>query len=287
MKVQARPGHPARRPLHAVGRGQERAFCTHQGTAAGTIEVPVLGDTLGENDEQFEAVLTGASGAVLGSKYALAGAYLRGIWTGGVAGDLPVPADYDGDGKDDIVVFRGGAWLFYSYQTGLQTGGVWTGDPPLWPGFTHSFPYPADFDGDGKADFSIYSGGPWHFFNPDGSYRKGIWTGGVPGDLPVAGDYDGDGIDDVVLWRAGAWLWYDFATGSYVPAKSVWTGAPAHFTGGTPLPAPADVDGDGRLEYAVWSGGPWHFFTDTGTYDRGVWCGGVVGDVPVSRRPLP
>jgi hypothetical protein len=248
--------------------------------AAGCIPAPA--DYNGDGRQEFAQLCAG-----FWHFYSDAGAYLKGIWTGGVAGDLPVPADYDGDGKDDVVVFRGGAWLFYSYQTGLATGGVWTGDPPLWPGFTHSFPYPADFDGDGKADFSIYSGGPWHFFNPDGSYKKGIWTGGVVGDVAVGGDYDGDGVDDVVVWRAGAWLWYDYATGNYVPAKSVWTGAPAHFTGGTPLPAPVDVDGDGRLEYAVWSGGPWHFFTDNGTYDRGVWCGGVVGDLPVSRRPLP
>jgi hypothetical protein len=109
----------------------------------------------------------------------------------------------------------------------------------------------------------------------------------VAGDVPVAGDYDGDGIDDVVAWRGGAWLWYDYSTGLYNAAKSVWTGAPAHFTGGTVLPAPIDTNGDGKLDLAVWSGGPWHFFNPNGSYLKGVWCGAVAGDRPISRRSLP
>jgi ELWxxDGT repeat protein len=218
--------------------------------------------------------------------YGPTGTLTKTITTGGTGSDYPVPADYDGDGKDDVVLFRAGAWLFYSYSTGLQTGGIFTGNPPPITG-TRSIPYPADFDGDGKADFSIYSGGPWHFFNADGSYKKGIWTGSIAGDIPVAGDYDGDGVDDVVVWRAGSWLWFDYGTGLYDGAKSVFTGAPPHFTGGVPTPSPLDVDGDGKLDRTVYSGGPWHFFNPDGTYQKGIWCGAVAGDLPISRRPLP
>ena len=54
----------------------------------------------------------------------------------GVAGDRPVPADYDGDGTEDVVVFRGGAWLFYDFTTGAfdSMRSMWTGAPPRWTG---------------------------------------------------------------------------------------------------------------------------------------------------------
>ena len=73
-----------------------------------------------------------------------------------------------------------------------------------------------DYDGDGMADFTQFCNGAWHFYNFDGSYLKGIWTGGVAGDLPVPADYDGDGKGDVVVYRGGAWLFLNFTTGALV-----------------------------------------------------------------------
>lgn len=201
------------------------------------------------------------------------GTNLKGIWTGGVPGELPVPADYDGDGDTDVVVFRNGAWLFYDYATGAPTQGVWTG--------AIGNPLPVDHDGDGRADLSVYVNGGWLFYNPDGTPLKGIWTGGVPGDIPVPGDYDGNGREEIVIFRGGAWLFFDFSTGNTF--RGVWTGAPPY--NGLPLqPAPLDYDGDGSLDFTVYTGGPWHLFRDDGSYLRGVWTGGVLGDQPISRR---
>ena len=83
------------------------------------------------------------------------------------------------------MIFRNGAWLGYDFATGLLDSGVWTGAPPHWTGGT-SLPAPLDYDGDGAFDLTVYSGGPWHFFNFDGSHNKGIWTGGAPGDQPIS-----------------------------------------------------------------------------------------------------
>jgi subtilisin-like proprotein convertase family protein len=252
--------------LPGVFTGQPQAPCT-----------PAPGDFNGDGKVEFSELCSDGKWYFFDAN----GAGVNTVpITGWTAADVPVPADYNGDGKDDIVVYRAGSWITFDYITTLQTGAVFTGAPGASP-----VPYAADFDGDGKADLSIYSGGAWHFYNPDGSYKQGIWTGSIAGDVPVAGDYDGDGADDVVVWRAGAWLWFDYATGSYNAAKSVFTGSPSHFTGGTSLPAPIDVNGDGILDRAVWSGGPWHFYQANGSYDRGVWCGAVAGDRAISRRP--
>jgi phage baseplate assembly protein gpV len=214
------------------------------------------------------------------------GSYLKGIWTGSVAGDLPVPADYDGDGKDDVVVWRNGAWLFYDFATGAFKRGVFTGNPTNHVGGTN-VPLPMDYDGDGTADFTVYAGGAWHFFNHDGSYRKGIWTGSIAGDVPVPADYSNGRRDEPVLFRAGAWLFYDYQTGNYLSARSVFTGQPPHVNGGTSLPAPLDYDGDGKADFTVFAGGPWHFFNGNGTLNKVVATSSAVGTQAISRRQLP
>ena len=63
---------------------------------------------------------------------------------------------------------------------------------------------PADFDGDGDTDVSVWrpSNGFWYL---DGSPWK-QW--GSSPDVPVPGDYDGDGDTDVAVWRPSNGFWY-------------------------------------------------------------------------------
>lgn len=221
-------------------------------------------------------------------------------------------ADFDGDGRTDVSVFRQteGNWYWLSSANNQfsafnfgKNGDVIASE---------------DYDGDGKADAAVFREGNWYISNSsNGSFRAEHF--GSVDDKPVVGDYDGDGKADLAVFRPAAQSWYirnssnsefravrfglptDLPTQSdfdgdgktdiavFRPSNGTWYGLrsndneffAAQFGTNGDRPAAADYDGDGKADYAVFrpSNGTWYLLQTSGGF-RGEQFG-VAEDIPV------
>ncbi len=160
------------------------------------------------------------------------------------------PADFDGDGKTDVSVYRNGAWYIQRSLQGFAAYAFGAGGDRVVPG---------DYDGDNKTDVAVFrpSTGSWYWLqSSDGAFRAAQF--GISSDLPVSADFDGDGKDDIAVYRASAGSWY------YLRSSDGSFGAVA-FGSSEDKPVPADYDGDGKTDVAVFrpSNGFWYWLQTT------------------------
>ncbi len=212
---------------------------------------------------------------------------------GDAATDFIVTEDFDGDGRDDIAVWREAPATqaaFYILRSSSGTIDVQlfgqTGDDPAVVG---------DYDGDNKADVAVYRcpgiaapDGQCYFFyrgtnaNPGGNVTYVPWGFGVEGDFfPYVGDFDGDGKNDFCIQRTNPSA---PTQGQFVLLKSNGFGVEfINWGNSSDFLIPGDYDGDGKTDLCVRrtvSGARQHWIlTRTGATSFTVW--GVTGDSSV------
>lgn len=197
------------------------------------------------------------------------GGYYSVKW--GVANDKLVPGDYDGDGTTDLAVYRNTNNNWYVLKSSDNSSFItqWGVNIRRQGQINYNWdaPIPADYDGDRKTDLAVYTmqdymAAPGSFVvlqNSTGSSVQNQW--GTNMDQLVPADYDGDGKADLAFYRndslpggeneVGKWFVFQSSTGTVRIEK---------FGLGSDKPVPADYDGDGRADIAVYrpSEGNWY-----------------------------
>jgi hypothetical protein len=173
--------------------------------------------------------------------------------------DYPAPGDYDGDGKDDLCVYRAGAsvgspsyfFILRSSDAGIRVVQWGTrGDQPV----------ARDYDGDGITDIAVFrpgasAGAPayWWILQSRTSTLRAVpfgttGNGSTTLDVAVPQDYDGDGTVDLAVYRVGM-----APANTFIVLRSsdgqVRYNAWGNFN--TDWLVPGDYDGDGKADFAV------------------------------------
>lgn len=132
-----------------------------------------------------------------------------------------------------------------------------------------------DFDGDARADVSIFRPGAgewWYLRSSDGTNRA--FQFGTASDKVIPADYTGDGKTDVAFWRESTGEWFVLRSED----DSFYS-----FPFGTAgdIPVPGDFDGDGKFDPAIFrpSSATWFIVKSTG--GTTIQTFGANGDKPV------
>lgn len=199
----------------------------------------------------------------------------------GATTDVPVIGDWDGDGFDEVGVYRNASWYLdgnaNSWWDGTSGGDIFfnfgtSGDIPIVGNWNNDPSLPA---GD---EIGIYRNGAWyldynHNFQWDGPTTDRLYYyGNTSGDVPVIGDWNGDSIDDFGVFRSG--YWYLDLDGDHVLESVIDGDAVASFGTAGDIPIVGDWNRDGYSNLGVVRSTSWYLDVNGSR----VWDGNGSGD---------
>jgi len=259
----------------------------------GLGDVPLSGDIDGDRVADL-IVWRGSTGTFYwltsSSGYTAGGSQQWGIQS---LGDMPMLGDLDGDGASDLIVWRPSTGMWYWLTSSSGYNRSFPGSVAFGSGTMGDVPLIGDFDGDGRADISVWRPADGTFYwltsSTNFSYagaRAKQWGAAWLGDTPMLGDFDGDAKSDLVVWRAstGMWYWVSSSSGySNSAGRNVLFGSQS--VGDQPFLA--DVDGDGKADPCVWRAitNMWYVLYSSSGYTNVAarYLAGGAGDVPVVK----
>jgi hypothetical protein len=138
----------------------------------------------------------------------------------GLSSDIPVPGDYDGDGKIDLAVWHPSDGVWHIMQSGNSTYvATQYGSPSL-----GAKPVPGDYDNDGRTDVAIWhsvDGNWWISYSSGGSLTENFGNQSL-GDIPVPSDFDSDGKTDIAVWRPSEGTWHIINSSNWSTQTIQW-----------------------------------------------------------------
>ncbi len=163
----------------------------------------------------------------------------------GTSSDIPLFGDFNGDGRMDRAVFRGGQWIVDHSLDG-------TVNSRSYYGMQGDVPLVGDFNQDGVMDRAIFRGSAannWIFdysFTGVPGFRDHY---GLPTDIPLVADMNHDRVTDRAVFRNGVWI-FDYGMDGTVDARDIFG-----LSGDIPLAG--DVNLDGVTDRVVVRNGEW------------------------------